>query len=498
MNIQKFIYLAGMPAVMALAVASCGGGSGQVGSAASGGLTGVAVNSGPITGFGSVFVNGVEYNTANAKVQLNGNAGIPDDLKVGMIVKVTGHVDDNGTTGTAQEIDYNSNVRGIVDSVDPAKSTFVVMGQTVLVDNLTVFDGTTLAMLAAGNIVEVSGSVDSNGVIHASHVELIKSAFAQGDQLDIRGTISNLDTTNKTFDIGSQTINYSNAALNGVPSGPRDGMTVLVKSTQGLNAKGQLVASAVEGISNDFKAEEGKEIEIKGLVSAFTSASDFSVNGQAVQTTSQTEFEGGSASMIALNIRVEVEGAMDANGVLIATSIKIEPQSAIEVAGDVEAVDATNGTVTVLGEQFTVTANTEYRDESSAQEHYFRIKDIAVGDYLDVRGYASGTTLIATRIERTNPVPGGLVEVQGALTSLNAPNLGLLGLTVVTDGTTTFDLADASTASATFFSTAAVGDVVDVKGTLLGDGTVQATRVDDRGSLSEDGTFSEAAEMSHH
>ena len=87
-----------------LAIASCGGGGGSV---ASGGTGGTGISAGTVTGFGSVFVNGVEFSTTTSSVELDGASG-PDEatdphrgLMVGMVVEVEGTFDDNGTTGTA-------------------------------------------------------------------------------------------------------------------------------------------------------------------------------------------------------------------------------------------------------------------------------------------------------------------------------------------------------------------------------------------------------------
>lgn len=476
MNVKRMFQLAGIPAAIALTVVSCGGGSG--GQASLGGAGTVGVSSGPITGFGSVFVNGVEFKTAGAQVTVNGASATPADLKVGMMVQVDGSIDANGSTGTAAKIRYDDDVEGVVDSVAPTKNSLVVMGQKVVVDNMTVFHGVTgLANIQAGNVVEVSGMVDAAGVVHATHIELKKTSFAAGDQLNLRGKVASLDTTNSTFDIGTQTVSYATANLNGLPSGLRNGMTVEVKSRQGVNANGQLVASAVEGISNNLRAADGSEMELKGLVTAFTSPMDFSVNGQPVTTTSSTRFEHGTASSIALNARIEVEGTTNAQGVLVAHKVNIEPHAEIEVSADVEAVDPTKGTVTLMGQQFTVDANTTYRDESSLQARFFRIKDIAVGDRLDVRGYQSGGTLVATRIERNNAPSGALVELKAKVTGVSSPDLQMLGMTVTTDGATAFRLADTTVSAATFFSKVTAGDVLDVKGSLTGGGSIQAVSV---------------------
>ena len=69
----------------------CGGGGGGGGDAAlsSGTVTATGVSSGAITGFGSVFVNGVKFNTDSAEV-FRGDDQLNDvrELSIGMLVRV--------------------------------------------------------------------------------------------------------------------------------------------------------------------------------------------------------------------------------------------------------------------------------------------------------------------------------------------------------------------------------------------------------------------------
>jgi hypothetical protein len=97
--------------------------------------TGLAVAVGPITGFGSVIVNGVTYDTDAAEFTSDGVVVTQDDLKAGQYVLVQGTIDDNDTTGTASSVTFDDNVEGPVSSVDSVAGSFVVLGQTVLIND---------------------------------------------------------------------------------------------------------------------------------------------------------------------------------------------------------------------------------------------------------------------------------------------------------------------------------------------------------------------------
>src|SRR5512139_1215971 len=96
-----------LPAALALLVAACGGGGGGDDSSAgpvppastpppsAGGTTSVIVT-GAISGFGSVIVNGVRYDTSRAEVRIEDRAGTLAELSVGHVVRVSANVDDKG------------------------------------------------------------------------------------------------------------------------------------------------------------------------------------------------------------------------------------------------------------------------------------------------------------------------------------------------------------------------------------------------------------------
>ena len=91
---QRRVISMALALLLPVVLASCGGGLGTV---AGGGVGGTGV--GPVTGFGSVIVNGVRYDDAG----IDGTNFFDDhgrtkaDLKVGMMVAISGSI--NGTNG---------------------------------------------------------------------------------------------------------------------------------------------------------------------------------------------------------------------------------------------------------------------------------------------------------------------------------------------------------------------------------------------------------------
>jgi hypothetical protein len=149
--------------LMLIAVlASCGGGGGGGGVAAvsspgGGGIGGTGLtSSGTVDGFGSIFVNGVEFETDDAVILVDGESVGEDQLGLGMVVVVSGTVNDDGATGIAERVIYDEEVEGPVESIerdqDGDSMLLVVVGQEVIAERTgTVFDDVSFDTLTAGH-----------------------------------------------------------------------------------------------------------------------------------------------------------------------------------------------------------------------------------------------------------------------------------------------------------------------------------------------------------
>ncbi len=325
----RILVLVGCVLVAVTACHMSGGGMGM-GSSGSGmtnsGTANLGMSSGTVTGFGSVFVNGVEFNTSNSTVTLNGSRG-PDEsmdphrgLMLGMVVEVTGMFDSNGTTGTATSIAFTDNLEGPVSGITSINATtnqLVVLGQPVIIDGETAFEGITFATIAVGNVIEVSGLTDNMGIIHATFVELKASSFVPGMEIEIKGTIQNLDSGASTFQINALNVDF--ASIMNLPIGvPANGQFVEVKGTS--FAGNELIADSVEIDDDTLGMRDSNEAQLEGFVTAMTSTNQFTTGIQSVQTTTSTVFEGGVAGDIALGKKVEVDGTLT-GGMLTATKV---------------------------------------------------------------------------------------------------------------------------------------------------------------------------------
>ncbi len=430
-----------------------------------------AVAVGTVTAFGSVFVNGIRFETDAADFTIDGESGTQSDLGIGDVVIVTGTIDgDDTTTGSATSVTFDDAVEGPVQAVDAAAGTLVVLGRTVLVTPATSFDDSiqppSIDGLMPDQVVEVSGLIRSDGTIEATRIEPKPASL----EWETTGLVSGHDGGALTFIIDALTVDYGTAALSDFPGGViADGDLVEVKGQTTLGPGGELIATRVEFRGDRLGAAAGDRVEIEGFITRFATASDFDVAGTPVTTDAQTQFEGGSAADLGLDIKVEVEGTISADGTLAATKVDIRRARAVRLFAAVDSTSPASGGVPGTGsfvalgitiEVDGLTRREDKRDDVSP----FGVSELAVGDFVEVRGTefpAGSGQLLAGRLERDDADD---TELQGFVTDVNEPDLTVLGVTIMTDAGTVFrDANDLTISASQFFA-----DVIAASGNDAG------------------------------
>lgn len=487
----------------ALLLGACGGGSsGASGSGGSSGaanppptppVTGDPVSGidrgglafGEITSFGSIVVGGIRYDIDDADITVNGLPATQADLAVGDVAFIVGEIDDDTGRGVARRVSVDDVLEGRVDAIDLALGEIRVLEQTVIITADTIFDDDfsprSLDALVVGDLVEISGFIGADGRIVASRIE----REDDDEDFEIVGFVSSLDSAGRLFRINDLVVDYSTASLDDFPArGIADGDLVEVEGDR--FESGVLHADEVdyEGARARFGCDEFDDddcdMELEGYISRIASATRFDVDGFPVAITSATTFEDGTSSDIALNVRVEVDGFVDADGVLVASKVEFEDDDRpIEIDAPVQAVDVGANVITVLGIRVLVDARTRFEDFSSSVTFPFRAEDIRVGNYLEIVGRpyeGNEADVLATKIEREDF--DDEVELQGFVEGIAAPDLTILGVTVQTTAGTEFDAGDDDVSQAEFFGVLQVGDLVEVEGVQVSDRAILADQVE--------------------
>jgi len=435
--------------LLTVLLVACGGGGTQVAGIDRGGFQGgVAV--GVVTGFGSVFVNGVRYTTDSALITVDDVVVTESDLDLGQVVTVD--ADLSAPAAAANTVTADSIAIGPVADLDPVAGTLTVLGQSVAVSNTTYFSdnsGTAgLDGLADGDILRISGLVDADDQVSATRIDLLAGVT----RYEVQGVARNVDAGQQQFMIGPLLVDYSSASvIDGFPGGqPATGDLVRVEGDQ-FGPGGEFLADELALRTPDLSDDEDHEAEIEGFITVFNSPTDFAVGGIPVVTDANTEFENGGVADLGLNVRVEVEGRVGANGVVLAEEVEFEQDGELRIEATVDAVNAAAGTLVVLG--ITVQA-----------DGLTDLDDINPGDCAEVRGFESTQApgeVIANGLEREDSC--GTTLLRGFVQAVADPELTMLGVTVLTDGSTDFPGGSA----AAFFA-AAPGRLVEARGAVVG------------------------------
>jgi hypothetical protein len=468
--------------IMGLGLSACGGGGGGgIASIGGGGIGGTGVTStGTIDGFGSIFVNGVEYETGNSEVSLDGQSTSEGSLRLGMVVTVRGTLNDDGKTGTAEQVIFDDEVQGPVSSIEPGLDgdslLLTVLGVKVIVERTgTVFDDVTFDTLAVGDLVEVSGFVEGALQIRATRIEK-KSIFVPGtSEVERKGIVSGL--TANTFNLGSFLVDYSGADLSDVPGGTlTEGMSVEVHGTLTDNL---ITASRVEeedDITDDFDDED--EVSVQGAITNFVDLSSFTVNGVNVDA-SGASIEP-STLVLANGVVVEVEGAWNGT-TLVAEEVKAR-RGRIELEAKVASVSAEQRSITLQYFAGSVTVLVDSRtqiDDDTGEEDSLTLADIASGDFLEVEASRAGDTLVASRVRREDTDDDIL---QAPVDSFNAGvDITVLGITFSTVGAQFESRDDDAITAEDFFAQLQVGDLVKVRDDEQADGVADEVEFEDDG-----------------
>lgn len=374
-----------------VAIAGCGGaGEGGVGVGGTG-----AFASGPISGFGSVIVNGIEFDDSSARVEdEDGALHARSELQLGMVVEVdSGPIGGSvgAPTATASRIRFGSEILGPVDSVDVAAGSLVVFGQRLAVAAATVFDARLpagLASVGVGSIVEAYGFFDSaRGGFVATRIE---PHGGNSGFFKLRGPVHGLDAAARTFRVGAVAFTYATA-----PAGLTDGTFVRLQVQTAPTAGKWVVRSFGDGVRRMPDVDDAR---LRGPISSLTSTRQFVVNGQVVDA-SMASFPDGERG-IAEGARVEVEGAT-AGGVLLAREVKIEheadPLGEFQLKGRIASHQP-------AAQSFVLQGMTVFYGAPGVEFDKGMMSGLRVGADIEVRGVlsADGTQLLARRVRFRN------------------------------------------------------------------------------------------------
>lgn len=312
--------------LLALIVVGCGGGVDVAGNGVGSGGTG-SYTSGPVSGLGSIIVNGVRYDVEDATVvDDDGTPGFnKSNLQLGMFVEVQGSDIASASGGDEADEGTATLVRVASDFVGPAQSiqrnvdgditSFTVFGRVIRTDLKTVYS----ASIVNGDHVAVYGLV-SDGEYKATRVQRL----GVSNFFKLTGKVSSWNANTKQFSFGGRTFEYPSAS--DLPSGFDVGSWVRVR-VLAINVLFTPIPVQTVRLAAAAVATSSQVARLKGLIGVLDTPTSFVVNGVRVNASGATGLPGGGLQVFD---RVEVRGRM-VNGVLVAQSVDVEDDAEVEV-----------------------------------------------------------------------------------------------------------------------------------------------------------------------
>jgi hypothetical protein len=201
---------------------------------------------------------GKTLQVGGASIDVSSVASLPAGLAVGQRVRVV--LDTAPAAGVWRATAVSSNDHHFQGDHDAAQlhgtitdftsaTAFTVDGTPVDASHATFPDGQ--AGVVLGAVVEVEGAL-VDGTLVATKVGLEAEHEGEGTGVELHGTISNLDTTAKTFSLRGSVVSYAADTVqfkDGTVTGLANGVHVEVKGD--LDADGHTVDAATIDFTND-------------------------------------------------------------------------------------------------------------------------------------------------------------------------------------------------------------------------------------------------------
>lgn len=344
-SIKNTVKLISLSAIT-LALTACGSSSSNNDSnelTASANLPSVII--GQVTGVtsDSITVNDHIIAAGSAEVEIEGNNATLANIKQGMMVEV----ETNGTSAT--EIDYDPVFKGPINIQNDQVS---IAGVTL--SNLNSSD------FSQGQLFEISGYSHSLNSLTVTYQAPITNSQSE---LEVQGSITNLNQQLRTFNLGDLVINYQQADIDGTLS---NGQLVEV---EGFYNNAIFTAIEVDA-EQSLSFIDNIDTELEGVITFVNNnMSLITLNSQwQVSINDQTQFEDGTTANLVVGQVIGVDGVwQQADNKLLAQeiefeSINIKPNTTNQQFSVAGVVSYEQNMATINGIEFTFNSQTVFED----------------------------------------------------------------------------------------------------------------------------------------
>ena len=227
-------------------------------------------------------------------------------------------------------------VTGVVSKLNPGTGSFQI-GSTVVQMGASTAVEPSQASLANGQLVNVWSRTQPSGNVIAADLIRIRTLRGVTGTVQVGGLVAALSANG--FQVAGIPVDASDASLTSVVQGLTLGQYVVVQG-QADGTSGVVKASSIRSY-----ATNPAQVELRGTITGFVSASSFLVRGVPVDASGQgVVFTGGNAASLGNGVFVDIVGnvASGAGNVVMASNVAVQSNP-----GDGETVDY-QGTVSNL------------------------------------------------------------------------------------------------------------------------------------------------------
>jgi len=351
-----------------------------------------------------------------------------------------------GATPAVADDDMDDNEVQFTGAVQAMPGTglignWTIAGKNVQADASTEFDQEN-GTIGVGAVVTVEGTLQGDGSVLAQQIEVNVGVGTPppppgDDEGDFTGAIQSLPSSGLlgTWQVAGRTVQVvSTTTLEQENGGFAVGAIVEVEGLP--DANGIIVASKIELQSGGTPAPqpEPQDVEIVGTIDALPASGligTWRVAGRSVVVTAATELDAENGAF-AVGVTVEVEGALDVTGTLIAAKVESKPGSgasepSLEFFGTVNALpggaSGLIGVWNVGGKLVNVTAQTVIDVEEGP---------IVVGAIVEVSGWLQPDGMIDAHEIQTQTEEGATPGVGPQAVEFFSSQLGHFFVTAST------------------------------------------------------------------
>ena len=331
----------------------------------------------------------------------------------------------------------------------------LVVDQAVIVDDQTRYKDTAFGDIVEENVLEVSGWLEPGDRIRATYVRKIAEKLDPATELLVKGLVAETNLAQHWFRINELTV-YISGLADPLPS---VGQLVVVHGT--LDDNGMLMATAL-AIEDELGLDEADSVEIDGIVSKVSSATDFILGTTPVQTDEITIFKGLEPDEIIPGARLLVKGSL-ANRQLLADEIIAKDK--VHIEGDVSQI---------IGNQIELESLAGLLIHVSLMSKIFGaasdLNELQVGQHIKVLGYAVEDDKIAATQIKVEKRASDRVKLQGPVTAISGFLITVFSVDIDVSRITEFEIDDKGEVSRDqFLNAVTTGDTVNANGNLIND-----------------------------